>query len=285
MWWCVNLACKIAMHSWALVWVLLLLVDSRILASNRVLFEAACWRWHQNLGRVGRVVRVHALGFIDHLPKLTSVVTAFDSHLFFGPQNLFQRVLFLHHLPIFSRILLHWRVLGWGWVFRLDTAGRNALFMTRSWRIALRSIFCWYVAGVAGFCVSDDAVIVVDHLWCFFAKVLWDWSFNFLLFVGNSLFFLVLLAIKVLLFNDLSGLLRSGNAGSLNTLFYLIYWFCLNIIWVDKFLNIFFCWVQLFDSFVNEFSVLFQVQLCVVANWRLDHFVWHCLLFRFVEWG
>jgi len=212
--------------------------------------------WHQHLAWVVGVHSGLALWSYDCWVNLAWVVSALDCCLLLCSEDLFQGVLFLYSLGLLAWVLMNRRMLRRGWVFRLDVAWRNSFLLVGAWCISL-DIFGWYVTRIACLSVSNQAWVVAQALsWSrLFGNVLWGRSFNLFVLSDNLLFF-VLLAINILLFQSPCLLWLP-----VNTSFYtfsdfinsayrnIAYWSC----------DLLFLRIQLFDSFINEFSVFFQV--------------------------
>ncbi len=283
-WW-VNRSIMLARHVagllCALIWTVSRLVSWHVLTVYWELFKVAGWWRHEYLGWAVRVCT--GLALYHCIGHLVDVIPTLNYHLLLSPQNLLQRILLLHPW-LLSIVLLSGRMLWWCWMFWLVIIGRNSLLLVGGGRISLRNILCRNVIGVACLCVSNYAWIVIKSLsrWSFFWRVLRYRPLQFLIFGCNYFFILILLTVNVLFLNILVRMLCPSNT-PLNAFSHLmcrLNWNCIWWLW-----DFFLVRVQLLDPFVNKFSILFEVEFCIVANWRVNYLVWNDFLLWFVEWG
>ena len=266
----------------ALVWGVTGLVAGNVVVVDWELLEVAGWWGHEYLGWV---VWVGAgLGLCGWIRHLAQVVPALDCHLFLRPQNLLQGILLFQPFCLFTCVLLNGRMLRWCRVFWLNVTRWNSFLLVWGWRISLRNVLCRNITWIACFCVSNDICVVVKTLSGrgLFWYVLRHRSLDFLVFGGNNFFILILMTVNVLFLNILIRMLCPSNT-SLNALSHLLgrlNWNSIWWLWYFLFIR-----VKLPDSFINKFSILFEVELCVVADWRVNHFVRNDFFFWFVEWG
>ncbi len=265
----------------ALIWTVSRLVSWHALTVHWDLLKVAGWWGHEHLILAVRVCTWLAL--YHRVRHLADVIPTLNHHLFLRPQNLLQRILLLHPW-LLTIVLLSRRMLWRCGIFWLEITGRDSLLLIGGGRISLRNVLCRNVTGVACLCVSNYAWIVVKSLsrWSFFWRVLRYWSLNFLIFGCNYFFILILLTVNVLFLNILVRMLCPSNT-SLNAFSHLMGRLNRNCIW--WLWEFFLVRIQLLDSLVNKFSILFEVEFCIVTDWRVDYLVRNNLLLWFMEWG
>ncbi len=265
-----------------LVWCVSRLRSLGVVPAYWVLLSVASCLWcHQNLHWIVRVSPCLAL--YRRMIDWAHVVPALDCHLLLRSQNVLKRTLFLHSFSFFCRVLLSRWMLGWNWIFCLNITWRNSFLLIWSRRIPWWRIFCRNVTWIAGLCVPHETGIVVKRLsrWCLFRDVLRNWPFDFFI-LGWEDFFVFILFADCPLFSVLIWMLRPSDT-SFNTFSYVLSRLnrdCIHRLW-----DLLFIGIQLFNSLINEPSILFQVQFSIVTDWRVNDFVRNCLFFRLVEWS